>query len=103
MEYVEIQYTIGDHQETLTAYLTSLGHYPIILGIPWLKKHNITINFAKNNIQFSSPSCLPHCTMVTAFPIKGLTPERGNKICTISTTMFYHIINNANRCYGKVE
>jgi hypothetical protein len=34
MEYVEVQYTIGDHHVTLTAYLTSLRHYPLILGIP---------------------------------------------------------------------
>jgi hypothetical protein len=32
--YVEVQCTIGDHHETLTAYLTSLRHYPLILGIP---------------------------------------------------------------------
>jgi hypothetical protein len=102
-EYVKIQYTIGDHHETLTTYLTSLGHYPLILGIPWLKKHNITINFTKNNIQFCLPSCLPHHTIVTPIPIKGLTWERGNKICTISATTFQCIINNTNGCYGKVE
>jgi hypothetical protein len=33
-EYVEVQYTIGDHYETLTAYLTSVGYYLFILGIP---------------------------------------------------------------------
>jgi hypothetical protein len=49
-EYVEIQYIIGDYHETLTAYLILLGYYPLILGIPWLKRHDITINFAKNNI-----------------------------------------------------
>jgi hypothetical protein len=102
-EYVEIQCTIGDHHQTLTTYLTSLRHYPLILGIPWLKKHDVTINFAKNNIQFSLPSCLPHCTMVTPIPIKGLTLEWGNKICAISATTFWHIINNANGRYGKVE
>jgi hypothetical protein len=75
MEYVEIQCTIGDHHETLTTYLTSLGHYPLILGIPWLKKHDVTINFTKNDIQFFSPSCLPHRTMVTHVPINELTPE----------------------------
>jgi hypothetical protein len=41
--------------------------------------------------------------MVTPIPIKGLTPEQGNKICAISATTFRHIINNANGCYGKVE
>jgi hypothetical protein len=75
MEYVKIQCTIGDHHKTLTTYLTSLRYYPLVLGIPWLKKHNVTINFAKNNIQFSLPSYLPHHTMVTPIPIKELTPE----------------------------
>jgi hypothetical protein len=53
--YVEVQCTIGDHHETLTAYLTSLGYYPLVLGIPWLKRHDITINFTKNDTQFSLP------------------------------------------------
>jgi hypothetical protein len=59
-EYVEVQCTIGDHHETLTAYLTSLGHYPLILGIPWLKKYDVTINFAKNDIQFCHTPPLRH-------------------------------------------
>jgi hypothetical protein len=87
-EYVEIQCTIGDHHELLTTYLTSLGHYPLVLGIPWLKRYDITINFAKNDIQFSSPGCLPHQTMVTPIPVKGVTTEWRNKICAISTTTF---------------
>jgi hypothetical protein len=74
-EYIEIQYTIGDYHETLTACLTSLGHYPLVLGIPWLKKHDVAINFGKNDIQFPSPGCLPHRTMVTPIPMKGLIPE----------------------------
>jgi hypothetical protein len=75
MEYVKIQYIIGDHHKSLTAYLISLGHYPLVLGIPWLKKHDVTINFAKNNIQFSSLGYLPHRTMVTPIPVKGLIME----------------------------
>jgi hypothetical protein len=59
-EYVEIQCIIGDHHKSLTAYLMLLGHYPLVQGIPWLKKHDVTINFAKNDIQFSSPGYLPH-------------------------------------------
>jgi hypothetical protein len=102
-EYIEVQYTIGDHYKTLNAYLTSLGYYHLVLGIPWLKRHDITINFAKNNIQFSSPGYLPHHTMVTPIPIKGLTPEWRNKICAISAITFQCIINNANKHYGNVE
>jgi hypothetical protein len=73
-EYIEVQYTIGDHHETLTTYLTSLRYYPLVLGIPWLKRHNVTINFAKNDIQFCSPGCLHYHAMVTPIPIKGLMP-----------------------------
>jgi hypothetical protein len=74
-EYVEVQHIIGYHHETLTTYLTSLGYYPLVLGIPWVKRHNVTINFTKNDIKFSLPRCLPHCTKVAPIPIKGLTPE----------------------------
>jgi hypothetical protein len=102
-EYVEVQCTIGDHHETVTTYLTSLGYYPLALGIPWLKRHDVTINFAKNDIQFSSPRCLPHHAMVTPIPIKGLMPERRNKMYAISAMMFRRIINNANKHYGNIE
>jgi hypothetical protein len=102
-EYVEVQCTIGDHHKTLTAYRTFLGHYPLILGIPSLKRHDVTINFAKNDIQFSLPGCLPHYTMVTPIPIQGLMPGQRNQICTISAMTFWHIVNNTNKHYGKVE
>jgi hypothetical protein len=102
-EYIEVQYTIGDHHETRTAYLTSLRHYPLVLAIPWLKRHNVTINFAKNDMQFSSPGCLPNHAMVTPILIKGLMPDHRNKIWAVSATMFWHIINDANKRYGNVE
>jgi hypothetical protein len=59
--------------------------------------------FAKNDIQFSSPGCLPHHAMVIPVLIKGLTPEQRNKICAISAMRFWRIINNANKHYGNVE
>jgi hypothetical protein len=54
-EYVAVQCIIGDYHETLMAYITSLGYYPLILGIPYLKRHDFNIIFTKNDIQFSSP------------------------------------------------
>jgi hypothetical protein len=38
-----------------------LGYYPIVLGIPWLKQHNVTIRFALNLVTFGSQYCLAHC------------------------------------------
>jgi hypothetical protein len=87
-KYIHIDCTIGNHHEKLTAYVASIGHYPLVLGIPWLKKHDVNINFPKMDIQFPSPNCLTHRSKVTPIPIKGITMARNNKICAISGTSF---------------
>ena len=38
-------------------FTTNLFHYPIILGIPWLKLHDPKLKFKKNTIIFSSKYC----------------------------------------------
>jgi len=35
--------SILKHQEPLPIFVTKLGHYPIVLGIPWLKLHDVAI------------------------------------------------------------
>lgn len=42
--------------------MTQLGHYSLVLGIPWLQKHNASIRFSTNSIKFNSPHCAKHCT-----------------------------------------
>jgi hypothetical protein len=101
--YVHIDCTIGDHHEKLIAYMASIGHYPLILRIPWLKKHDVNINFPKMHIQFPSPNCLTHRSKITPIPIKEIMMIQNNKICAISATSFRRIVNNANNHYGKVE
>jgi hypothetical protein len=49
-EYVHTECTIGNCHEYLVAYIASRGHYPLVLRIPWLKKYNRNINFAKMDI-----------------------------------------------------
>jgi hypothetical protein len=83
--------------------VASIGHYPLILGIPWLKKHDVSINFPKMDIQFPCPNCLSHRSKITPTPIKGIITARNNKICAISATSFWQIVTNANNRYGKVE
>jgi hypothetical protein len=102
-EYIHIECTIGDHYEKLVAYVASIGYSPVILGILWLKKHDVSINFPKMDIQFPSPNCLAHRSNIDLTPTKGITTPQNNKICTISTTSFCRIVNNVNNRYGKVE
>ena len=43
-------------------FITALGHYPIVLGIPWLRQHDVGIRFASDLITFESQYCLARCT-----------------------------------------
>ena len=58
---VEIELLIGKHSETIILDVTKLGHYPIILGIPWLKKHNPEISWSSHLVTFNSKSCHENC------------------------------------------
>jgi hypothetical protein len=49
------------HSETLSFDITTLGSYPIILGIPWLKKHEPTIGWSTHSLDFLSDHCDYHC------------------------------------------
>jgi hypothetical protein len=43
----------GRHKQ-LPAFITKLGNYPIVLGLPWLQLHDVTIRFQKKRIGFES-------------------------------------------------
>jgi hypothetical protein len=72
-----------------------------MLRIPWVKKHDVNINFPKMDIQFPLPNCLAYLSKITPIPIKGITMLQNNKIYAISTILFCQIVNNANNHYGK--
>ena len=52
---------IRSHQEQLQVFITKLGHYPIVLGLPWLQLHKVTVNFRGRRIGFESSYCQQHC------------------------------------------
>jgi hypothetical protein len=35
-----------DHGEQLLMFVTKMGYYPIVLRIPWLQLHDVTVKFA---------------------------------------------------------
>jgi hypothetical protein len=55
-------------------FVTKLGHYPIVLGIPWLKQHDVVIRFASNLVTFGSQYCLAHC-VDQAITVQGTSEE----------------------------
>jgi hypothetical protein len=56
-----VKLTISGHEETISLDITSLGHYPVILGLPWLSQHNPHVDWTRQSIIFSSQHCLAQC------------------------------------------
>ena len=44
-EVIEINMTIGNHQELIQLSVTNLSNHDLFLGYDWLQKHNPTINW----------------------------------------------------------
>jgi hypothetical protein len=53
--------TVGNHEEYLSLHCTTLGKFDIILGMPWLRRHQPNILWQTNGLQFASDYCLKHC------------------------------------------
>jgi hypothetical protein len=52
MHIAEVQLSIHKHCDWLPMFVTRLGHYAIVLGILWLKKHYVAIRFTSNLLTF---------------------------------------------------
>ena len=71
---VRIAFALGaTHREVLELFVTILGQYPVVLGLPWLRKHDPRIHFKHNTVTFDSKHCLEHCiTTHQAMTIHGV-------------------------------
>ena len=54
-EYFITTVTVGTHQEPCLFFVTDLSpDTPIILGLPWLQRHNPAIDWSQMSLTFSS-------------------------------------------------
>ena len=51
---------IRNHVVEAFFFVTKLAHYPIVLGIPWLQHHDVSIKFVANKVTFDSQMCCKH-------------------------------------------
>ncbi|KAH0608774.1 uncharacterized protein H6S33_001002 [Morchella sextelata] len=80
--------SIDSHHETIAFFVTKLGSYPLVLGIPWLQLHDATLRFKDNSILFDSEYCKRKCnSSVTPVPIRGITPPPR-----------FHLVSSAAPC-----
>jgi len=87
MHTCNLNLAIDQHVEELTFQVTKLAGWNLIIGKPWLRRHNPSINWVTNTIVFSSGYCHAHCLLVRRPPAKAT----GNKfqILLISRTALH--------------
>jgi len=49
-DLTKISCQIHDNTEILPAFNTKLGHFSLVLGIPWLQRHAVITNFVSNSV-----------------------------------------------------
>jgi predicted aspartyl protease len=82
----EVQLSIQEHRKKLPMFVTKLGYYPIVLGIPWLKQHDIAIRFASNLVTFGSQYCLAHCND-RAVTVRGTSEDPPETLAVNATPL----------------
>jgi hypothetical protein len=61
-DYFTARMSIGAHTEVMLFFVTKLSPAnPIILGIPWLQRHEPRLNFRELGVRFDSNYCTEHC------------------------------------------
>ena len=61
-EYFIARMSIGLHRKLCLFFVTDLSpDTPIILGLPWLQRHNPSIDWSKMSLTFISPYCHNFC------------------------------------------
>lgn len=63
-DYIVIPQRAGDHVEWAFFYICNLSTKdPVILGLPWLQRHNPDIDWPSHTVVFDSPYCLHQCCL----------------------------------------
>jgi len=60
-------------------FVTRLGHYPLVLGIPWMELHDVNLRMATRTVAFGSQYCLNHCQIPGTTVVQCISsdlPER---------------------------
>ena len=56
-----VQLNVGHHKEQLMCYVADLGTRDLILGLPWIERHNASPDWVHRTITLESDYCRNHC------------------------------------------
>jgi len=76
---------LEDH-ETLPMFVTKLGHYPVVLDVPWLELPDVAIRFSSRTLTLGSQYCSSHCNRIpTIVYADSLMPKVAHEEPVVST------------------
>jgi len=64
---------VDDHFESIRLLVCTLGDYDVVLGTPWLQKHDPTVSWSAGSVSFTSSYCALNCS-----PSAASTGEQGD-------------------------
>ena len=96
---VKVFIKIGHHEEELPAFITTLGHYKVVLRIPWMRNHNVKLDFTENSLEFTADKSHTACRKA---PIKMYSelpkhPDDQIQISRISATSYHRMTKKTNQ------
>ena len=95
MHMTKLGMNIAGHKEKIPLFVTKLGHYSIVLGLPWFQHHHVNIRFSKNTVTFDSDYCLQYsCENGNATSITGISiplPDKPN-IALIAGSTYTNLV-----------
>lgn len=54
---VQVHLKHKEHKEDVILYVTTLGKHLIILGLPWMKKHEVVLDWKTQKVLFTAETC----------------------------------------------
>ena len=108
IELVRVPLNISGHIEDIAAFVTSLGQYPLVLGIPWMSLHHVDVDYRAYTLKFASRDCLGHCitkpiTVQGAKPAPAppfTPPSKPISIAAIGSNSYGRLVRHRKGRYG---
>jgi len=72
---MKVPMDISSHRELASLQVANLQNHEVILGMPWLREHNPTINWNDKRLTFNSERCTTWCLKSSPSPY-GVPEEK---------------------------
>jgi hypothetical protein len=74
-EVVSALFIKNCHLENVSFFVSAIGPFPVILRLPWLEKHNPSIQWKQRNLMFNSEHCQLNCGSAPLNPLPTTQPS----------------------------